>query len=213
MKNLKIVNTENLNTGKQLPVMEEFYSLQGEGFHTGSAAYFLRVGGCDVGCNFCDVKESWNADIHPLVSVDEVVMRIVEQKSPCVVVTGGEPCLYNLEYLCQQLHQNNISVHLETSGSEKLSGKFDWICFSPKKGTLIQQEFYEQANELKVIIENENDFAWAEENAKKMNKKALLFLQPEWSKFDTITSVIVDYILKNPKWKISLQSHKYMKIP
>ena len=205
--------TDHLNTGKTLPVMEEFYSLQGEGFHTGSAAYFLRVGGCDVGCNFCDVKESWNAALHPLVAVDEVVARIVEQKALCVVVTGGEPCLYNLDYLCEQLHKNHISIHLETSGSEKLSGKFDWICFSPKRGMPPQTKFYEQANELKVIIETEADFAWAEENAAQINPKALLFLQPEWSKFDTITSVIVDYILQNPKWKISLQSHKYMRIP
>jgi organic radical activating enzyme len=208
-----MVNLKIMNTGEMLPVMEEFYSLQGEGFYTGAAAYFLRVGGCDVGCNFCDVKESWNADIHPLVSVDEVAARIVEQKASCVVVTGGEPCLYNLNYLCRQLHKNNISIHLETSGSEKLSGTFDWICFSPKKETLIQPEFYEQANELKVIIEDETDFAWAEENAAKMNGKALLYLQPEWSKFDAVTSVIVDYILQNPKWKISLQSHKYMRIP
>ena len=205
--------TEDLNSGKRLPVMEEFYSLQGEGFHTGSAAYFLRAGGCDVGCNFCDVKESWNAEIHPLVAVDEVVKRIEEQKVPCVVVTGGEPCLYSLDYLCGQLRKNSILTHLETSGSEKLSGKFDWICFSPKKETFPHPEFYEQADELKMIIETENDFAWAEENAAKMNKKALLYLQPEWSRFDAITSVIVDYILKNPKWKISLQSHKYMRIP
>jgi len=204
---------ENLHNGTELPVMEEFYSLQGEGFHTGSAAYFLRVGGCDVGCNFCDVKESWDADIYPLVPVDKVLTRIVEQKAVCVVVTGGEPCLYNLDYLCQQLHKNNISIHLETSGSETLSGSFDWICFSPKKTTHIQSAFYQQADELKVIIENETDFAWAEENAAKMNKKALLYLQPEWSQFDTITSVIVNYILQNPKWKISLQSHKYMRIP
>ena len=193
--------------------MEEFYSLQGEGFHTGAAAYFLRVGGCDVGCNFCDVKESWNADIHPLVPVNELVGRVLKQKAPLVVITGGEPCLYNLNYLCEQLHKNDIPIHLETSGSEKLSGSFDWICLSPKRGTLIQSEFYEQANELKVIVENETDFIWAEENAIKTNKEALLYLQPEWSKFNTITSVIVDYILQNPKWKISLQSHKYMRIP
>ena len=208
--NIKI---KDLNRGRILPVMEEFYSLQGEGFHTGSAAYFLRVGGCDVGCNFCDVKESWNADVHPLVSVDEVVDRIVEQKSPCVVVTGGEPCRYNLDYLCEQLRKNNILIHLETSGSEKLSGNFDWICFSPKTETVIQQEFYERADELKIIVENKTDFAWGEENASKMNEKSLLYLQPEWSRFDTVTSVIVDYILQNPKWKISLQSHKYMRIP
>ena len=205
--------TGNLNTGRSLPVMEEFYSLQGEGFYTGSAAYFLRIGGCDVGCNFCDVKESWDAAIHPLVPVDEVVERILEQKAPCVVVTGGEPCLYKLDYLCEQLRENHISIHLETSGSEILSGNFHWICFSPKKGTSIQPEFYEKANELKVIIEKKDDFAWAEENATKINKKAVLYLQPEWSQFDTITSVIVDYILQNPKWKISLQSHKYMRIP
>ena len=205
--------TDHLKRGEILPVMEEFYSLQGEGFHTGSAAYFLRVGGCDVGCNFCDVKESWNADIHPLVAVEETVARIVEQKALCVVVTGGEPCLYNLDYLCEQLHKNNISIHLETSGSEKLSGNFDWICFSPKKGMPSQAEFYEQANELKVIVETEADLAWAEANAARMNPKALLYLQPEWSRFDAVTSVIVDYILHHPKWKISLQSHKYMRIP
>ena len=193
--------------------MEEFYSLQGEGFHTGAAAYFLRVGGCDVGCNFCDVKESWNADIHPLLPVDEIVERIAKQKAVCVVVTGGEPCLYNLSYLCQQLHKSNISIHLETSGTEKPNGNFEWICFSPKKGTSPLQEFYERANELKVIIESENDFVWAEENAAKTNKNALLYLQPEWSQFDTITPAIVDYILQHPKWKISLQSHKYMRIP
>jgi len=207
------MSTRITETGRSLPIMEEFYSLQGEGFHTGSAAYFLRVGGCDVGCNFCDVKESWNADVHPLVPVDEVAARIVEQKAACVVLTGGEPCLYNLNYLCQQLHKNNIAIHLETSGSEKLSGKFDWICFSPKKGTLIQNEFYKLANELKIIIEEEADFVWAEENAARINENALLYLQPEWSRFNTITSVIVDYILQNPKWKISLQSHKYMRIP
>jgi len=216
METEKIKKTTIFATMKDstvLPVMEEFYSLQGEGFHTGKAAYFLRVGGCDVGCNFCDVKESWDKNRHPLVEVNEIVERIVETKANSVVVTGGEPCLYNLDYLCKSLKKHRILLHIETSGSEPLSGIWDWICFSPKEKTIIFPEFYHIANELKMIIETKNDFAWAEQNASKVNTNCICYLQPEWSKFDKITPVIVDYILKNPKWKISLQSHKYMRIP
>jgi len=204
---------KRLNDGTLLPLMEEFYSLQGEGFHTGKAAYFLRIGGCDVGCNFCDVKESWDKNKHPLTDVDTIVEHILESKANSVVVTGGEPCLYNLDYLCQNLKKRNIQLHIETSGSEHLSGTWDWICFSPKNKTDILPEFYRIAHELKMIIETENDFAWAEQNASKVNVNCICYLQPEWSKFETITPVIVNYILKNPQWKISLQSHKYMKIP
>ena len=193
--------------------MEEFYSLQGEGFHTGKAAYFLRIGGCDVGCSFCDVKESWDKNSHPLTSVNEMVEHVLEYNANTVVVTGGEPCLYNLEYLCDQLGENHILRHIETSGSEPLSGTWDWICFSPKNGTIIHPEFYRLANELKMIIRTEDDFVWAEFNASKINNDCICYLQPEWSNVKTITPVIVDYILKNPKWKISLQSHKYMRIP
>lgn len=205
--------TDLLAKGITLPIMEEFYSLQGEGFHTGKAAYFLRIGGCDVGCSFCDVKESWNADLHPLVNVDKVIENILEYKANTVVITGGEPCLYNLSYLCEQISKHPIALHLETSGSEKLSGKWDWICFSPKKKTIIQPEFYKQANEMKVIIQQASDLLWAEENAHRILHPCELFLQPEWSQREIILPQIIDYILKHPTWKISLQSHKYMRIP
>jgi len=208
-----VENNKQLETGNMLPLMEEFYSLQGEGFHTGKAAYFLRIGGCDVGCSFCDVKESWDKNAHPLTEVDEMLRHIVEIKADTVVVTGGEPCLYNMNYLCSELEKHHILRHIETSGSEPLSGTWDWICLSPKNGTIIHPEFYCQANELKMIIRTENDFAWAEYNASKVNTGCIWYLQPEWSQVKTITPLIVDYILKNPKWKISLQSHKYIKIP
>lgn len=201
------------NQGKTLPIMEEFYSLQGEGHHTGKAAYFLRIGGCDVGCSFCDVKESWNPDLHPLVAVDDVIKHISETKADTVVVTGGEPCLYNLSYLCEQLSKQGLVRHLETSGSEPLSGQWDWICLSPKKGTYIHPVFYTLANELKVIIQDSSDIARAEENASCMHHHSDLFLQPEWSKRGKVMPLIVDYILQHPQWKISLQSHKYMRIP
>lgn len=208
------METKNtLKSGLTLPIMEEFCSLQGEGFHTGKAAYFLRIGGCDVGCSFCDIKESWNAEIHPLVCVDNTVHNILQSGLKTVVITGGEPCLYNLAYLCEQIKKHGISLHLETSGSAHLSGEWDWICFSPKKGTCIQPEFYEKANELKVIIENSSDFQWAEKNANQINHSCEMFLQPEWSKRNQMMPLIVDYILQYPKWKISLQSHKYMRIP
>jgi len=208
------LTTNNLlEQGIALPIMEEFYSLQGEGFHTGKAAYFLRIGGCDVGCSFCDTKESWDANRHPLVLVDNVINNILQSSATTVVITGGEPCLYNLSYLCQEVAKHKIALHLETSGSEKLSGNWNWICFSPKRKTIIQPEFYQKANELKVIVEESIDLLWAEENAEKINKKCELFLQPEWSQRETILPLIVNYILLHPKWKISLQSHKYMRIP
>ena len=205
--------TDAFKEGITLPIMEEFYSLQGEGFHTGKAAYFLRVGGCDVGCSFCDVKESWSAERHPLMHVDKVIENVLYYKANTVVVTGGEPCLYNLSYLCEQVSKHSIALHLETSGSEKLSGHWDWICFSPKKGTQIQPEFYQQANELKVIIQELSDLQWAEKNATSMQQTCELYLQPEWSQRELILPPIIDYILTHPRWKISLQSHKYMRIP
>jgi len=195
------------------PVMEEFYSLQGEGIQTGKAAYFLRIGGCNVGCHFCDVKESWNANKHVLTHVDEIVQRIVQNPSKAVVVTGGEPMLYNLDYFCEVLKNNDIQLFLETSGSEPISGHWDWICVSPKKNHLPQQKILQQAHELKIVICNESDFDWAEENAKYVNSNCQLLLQPEWSNSKIMMPKIVDYILKNPKWRISLQSHKYMDIP
>ncbi len=199
--------------GKFLPIMEEFYSLQGEGYHTGKPAYFLRVGGCDVGCFFCDVKESWDASRHPLIACNEVVERIAANPAKAVVVTGGEPLLYPMDYLCERLHQLGISLFLETSGSEPLSGKWDWICLSPKRGVPPLPEMLSVANELKVIVCDENDFEWAEENAAKVTAGTLLYLQPEWSNAKKMMQPIVDYALANPKWRISIQSHKYMKIP
>lgn len=199
--------------GKELPIMEEFYSLQGEGYHTGKPAFFLRVGGCDVGCFFCDVKESWNAAKHTLTPTDEVVARIARNPSGAVVVTGGEPLLYNMNYLCDELHKLGFLLFLETSGSEPLSGFWDWICLSPKKDSAPLPELLEVANELKVIIFNEDDFAWAEMNCAKVNEKCLLYLQPEWSNAKKMMQPIVDYALNNPKWRVSIQSHKYMKIP
>ncbi len=196
-----------------LPIMEEFYSLQGEGFHTGKPAYFLRIGGCDVGCFFCDVKESWDASKHSLTKTDEVIERISANVSKAVVVTGGEPMLYDLTYLCDQLQQNGVALFLETSGSEKLSGKWDWICLSPKHNHPPRQEFFDLANELKVVIFDENDFVWAEENAQKVKENCHLLLQPEWSNSPKMMSKIVDYVLAHPKWRISLQSHKFMNIP
>jgi len=210
---MDLTSETGLDNGMMLPLMEEFYSLQGEGFHTGKAAYFLRIGGCDVGCNFCDIKESWDRDRYPPTKVDTIVEHVLESPANSVVVTGGEPCLYNLDYLCDCLKKHGIMLHIETSGSEKLSGKWDWICFSPKINTIISPEFYTMANELKMIIETEDDFLWAEYNASKINANCICYLQPEWSNFDTITPVIVDYILKNTQWRISLQSHKYMRIP
>lgn len=197
----------------QLPIMEEFYSLQGEGFHTGKPAYFLRIGGCDVGCFFCDVKESWDASKHQLTSTDEVIERIAANKSKAVVVTGGEPLLYDLTYLCSELKKRGVSLFLETSGSEPLSGEWDWICLSPKHNHPPLQELLDQANELKVVIYDDQDFKWAEENAQKVKENCFLFLQPEWSNSPLMMSKIVTYALDNPKWSVSLQSHKFMNIP
>jgi len=195
-----------------LPVSEEFYSLQGEGVHTGKPAYFLRIGGCDVKCSFCDAKESWNTNNHTLTKTDDIIRRVLANPSHAIVVTGGEPMLYNLDYLCEILKDNNIKLFLETSGSEQLSGKWDWICVSPKRNHTPLQNILRQANELKVVICNEFDFSWAEENAKYVNNDCHLLLQPEWSNRSDMIHKIVAYIMKNTKWRISLQSHKYMDI-
>ncbi len=199
--------------GKLLPLMEDFYSIQGEGFHTGTPAYFIRLGGCDMGCSWCDVKESWNALLHPLVKTDEIVHRAVRHPARAVVVTGGEPVLYKLDYLCNSLKKAGVKTFLETAGVAKLTGSWDWICLSPKKGSVPLQEYYNKAGELKVIIHNEGDFKWAEFNAARVHAGCVLFLQPEWSVVDKMMPVIVDYVKAHPEWKISLQSHKYMNIP
>jgi organic radical activating enzyme len=193
--------------------MEEFYSLQGEGVQTGKPAYFLRIGGCEVGCHFCDVKEAWDANKHTLTPVDEIIQRIIANPSEAVVVTGGEPMLYDLDYLCKTLRKKDIQLFLETSGSEPISGEWDWICVSPKRNHPPIKNVLCQANELKVVICDETDFAWAEENAKHVNDNCQLLLQPEWNNRTIMISKIVDYILKNTQWRISLQCHKYMEIP
>lgn len=195
-----------------LPLMEEFYTIQGEGFHTGTAAYFVRVGGCDVGCHWCDVKESWNADLHPPTNVESIVANAVAN-AKTIVVTGGEPLTWNMDPLTYALKAAGLKVHIETSGAYPLSGQWDWICLSPKKTKLPTDTVYEHAHELKVIIHNRHDFIFAEEQALKVNENAILFLQPEWSKRDEMTPLIVDYVMNNPKWRVSLQTHKYLNIP
>lgn len=201
-----------LEKGEVLPLMEAFYTIQGEGFHTGTSAYFIRVGGCDVGCHWCDVKESWNADLHPPTAVQEIVNQALTY-SDTVVVTGGEPLTWDMSYLTQQLKNKGCKLHIETSGAFPLSGTWDWICLSPKKNKLPTQTVYDAAHELKVIIYNKHDFIFAEEQAALVNPNAILFLQPEWSKKDEITPLIVEYVMQNPKWRISLQTHKYLNIP
>lgn len=198
--------------GLMLPLMEEFYTIQGEGYHTGTAAYFIRIGGCDVGCHWCDVKESWNAELHPPTSTDLIVENALKY-SETVVVTGGEPLMWDMTVLTQKLKEKNLKVHIETSGAYPLSGTWDWICLSPKKNKLPTLLVYDKSNELKVIIHNKHDFIFAEEQAEKVNPKAILFLQPEWSKKEEMTPLIVDYVMRNPKWRISLQTHKYLNIP
>ena len=203
---------DQVDQGTMLPLMEEFYTIQGEGYHTGTAAYFIRVGGCDVGCHWCDVKESWNADLHPPTDIDAMVATATAQANT-VVITGGEPLMWNMAPLTLKLKEKGMKVHIETSGAYQLSGYWDWICLSPKKNKLPTQSVYERANELKVIIFNKHDFIFAEEQAAKTNPNAILFLQPEWSKRDEMTPLIVEYVMNNPTWRISLQTHKFLNIP
>jgi organic radical activating enzyme len=210
---LNNLNDQLLFEGKVLPVMEEFHSLQGEGYNTGKAAFFLRIGGCDVGCRWCDVKESWNASAFPPKPVSEVIRHALSYKARSVVITGGEPLLYNLNHLCDEFKANHFETFLETSGSQPLSGTWDWICLSPKRDAPPLKEMLKLANELKVIIQDETDFTWAEESLEGVSDHCLLYLQPEWSRRNTMMPSIVRYIEENPKWRISLQSHKYMRIP
>ncbi len=202
-----------LEMGLSLPLMEQFYTIQGEGCHTGKAAYFIRIGGCDVGCHWCDVKESWDASIHPLTPVSEILAAAGEQPSDTVVITGGEPLMYNLRPLTDGLHAMELSVHIETSGAYPLSGSIDWICLSPKKNMPPLEAFYALAHELKVIVHNRHDLQWAEQHVAKVHDGCKLYLQPEWSKAKEMMPVIVDHVMSNPRWSMSLQSHKYMGIP
>ncbi len=196
-----------------LPLMEDFYTIQGEGFYQGQAAYFIRLGGCDVGCVWCDVKESWDASAHPLISVAEITKRAKVSGTRMAVITGGEPLMYDLTELTRSLNNAGIRTHLETSGVYPLSGTWDWICFSPKKFKAPNPSIPDKADELKVIVYNQSDFDWAEDFARSVNKNCELFLQPEWSKEKEMIPLIIDYVKGNPQWKISLQIHKYMNIP
>ncbi len=211
--NLSTQQKKELDNGLLLPVMEEFYSLQGEGYNTGKAAFFLRIGGCDIACRWCDVKESWNAALHPLAETPYIIKRALEYPAKSVVITGGEPLMYNLGPLCEGLKKGGAKIFLETSGAYPLSGHFDWICVSPKPNSPPKKELLLMADELKVIIQQKSDFDWAEENAAHVKTKCILYLQPEWSKFKSVLPEIVEYIKANPKWQTSLQSHKFMNIP
>lgn len=199
--------------GTLLPLMEEFYTIQGEGFNTGKAAYFIRLGGCDVGCHWCDVKESWNASVHPLTKTSDIVARASAYPGKAAVVTGGEPLIYNLDYLTKLLKEKDMLTFIETSGAYPLSGVWDWICLSPKKFKAPKAEITPLANELKVIVFNKSDFAWAEKHTQMVGPNCKLYLQPEWSKAKELIPLIIDYVKANPKWEISLQTHKYLKIP
>ena len=206
-------NTQDLlEKGESLPVMESFYTIQGEGFHKGKASYFIRIGGCDVGCHWCDVKESWDAGAHPIISTKEIVDEAIKY-SDTIVVTGGEPLMWDMTPLTYALKSKNKIIHIETSGAYKLTGNWDWICLSPKKRMNPLAEFYNVANELKVIVYNKDDLKFAEEQAKKVNSNTHLYLQPEWDNREKMMPIMVDYVKNNPKWKISLQTHKYLNIP
>jgi 7-carboxy-7-deazaguanine synthase len=192
------------------PVMEAFYTIQGEGFYQGHAAYFIRLGGCDVGCHWCDVKESWDAEAHEKQSIEKIVNDALAYEGRLVVITGGEPCMHNLEPLTSELHAAGFTINIETSGAHPISGKFDWICLSPKKFKAPLPEACALAHELKVIIFNKSDFEWAEQYASQVHKDCQLYLQPEWEKMDSMIDGIVSYIQQNPKWQLSVQIHKWI---
>jgi organic radical activating enzyme len=197
-----------------LPVMEHFYTIQGEGFHQGRAAYFVRLGGCDVGCVWCDVKDSWNADVHPKLTAEEIIIEIKKHtQNGLVVITGGEPLMHQLDELTIKLQAEGFETNIETSGAHPLSGHWNWICLSPKKFKAPLDEILPVANELKIVIFNKHDFEWAEFYAAEVNSNCKLYLQPEWDKAAIVTPIIIEYIKSNPKWELSLQIHKYINVP
>ena len=205
------VNTTHID--QSLPVMEDFYTLQGEGYHQGRAAYFIRLGGCDVGCVWCDVKESWDGTKFEKFEVERLKWKVQQTPSEIVVITGGEPLMHNLDVLTHTLQSAGFKTHIETSGAHPLSGSWDWICLSPKKFKAPLQEILPVANELKVVVFNKSDFAWAEKYAELVNPSCKLYLQPEWDKQQEVTPLIVNYIKENPQWELSLQLHKYINVP
>ncbi len=204
---------ELLDGGRLLPLVEDFYTIQGEGYHTGKAAYFIRLGGCDVGCRWCDAKYTWNPRLYPPVEVATIVARATACAAQAVVVTGGEPLLYPLGVLTLELRARGLELFLETSGSHPFSGEFDWVCLSPKRQQPPLEEAYARADELKVIVERAEDFAWAEQNAARVRPECRLYVQPEWSVSEQVMPLLVEYVKANPRWNISIQSHKYMHIP
>jgi len=206
--------TEEKNiVSTMLPVMEHFYTLQGEGFHQGKAAYFIRLGGCDVGCVWCDVKDSWDVERHEKLKVKSLKLKVKDTPAEIVVITGGEPLMHNLDELTKELQQAGLRTHIETSGAYPLSGSWDWICLSPKKFKAPLTEVVPYANELKVVIFNTSDFDWAEKYAAQVSDDCKLFLQPEWDKAAEMTPLIVDYIKDHPQWELSLQIHKFINVP
>lgn len=208
-----MISDDALLGGERLPLVEDFYTIQGEGFHTGKPAYFIRLGGCDVGCAWCDAKYTWNPRLYPPTDIDVVVERAVACAAQSIVITGGEPLMYPLGALTAKLRRRGLKIFLETSGSHPFSGVFDWVCLSPKRKQPPLEEAFARADELKVIIGSEADFEWAESNAAKVGEDCMLYLQPEWSVSERMMPSIVEYAKSNPRWNISIQSHKFMRIP
>lgn len=204
---------ELLKGGELLPLVEDFYTIQGEGFHTGKPAYFIRLGGCDVGCRWCDAKYTWNPKVFPPIEVQTVVKRAASCSAQAIVITGGEPLLYPLGTLTRELHARGLEIFLETSGTQPLSGEFDWVCLSPKRQLPPLDEAFRRADELKVIIQSEDDLEWAVECSKRVSRKCILYLQPEWSVYEEIIPTIVEWVKAHPEWNISIQTHKFMHIP
>ncbi len=205
---------QRMEEGNELPLVDEFYTIQGEGFHTGKAAYFIRLGGCDIGCRWCDSKLTWSAAVHGMNRIEDIVEKVLQTPAKSVVVTGGEPTLYNLIPLTSLLKSKGVKLFLETSGAYEISGEWDWICLSPKTNKSPKKSSLQRADELKVIVFNfEEDIQWAEEQAKYVRKNCKLYLQPEWSRFKQNKNRIVDFIKNNPRWELSLQTHKFVGIP
>ena len=193
--------------------MELFYSLQGEGYHQGKAAFFIRLAGCDVGCVWCDVKDSWDASKHPVLSVEEIVAAAAAHPSRIAIVTGGEPLLHQLDPLTSALSAAGFQTHIETSGSSPMSGSWDWVCLSPKKFKAALPEAIKAANELKVVVFNNSDFAFANSFVNDVDADCKKYLQPEWEKSDAMTPLVIEYIKANPSWELSAQLHKYIQVP
>ena len=204
---------ELLEGGRKLPLVEDFYTIQGEGYHSGKPAYFIRLGGCDVGCRWCDAKYTWNPKVFPPTEVDVIVERAASCSAQAIVITGGEPLLYPLGTLTRELHSRGLEIFLETSGTQPLSGEFDWVCLSPKRQLPPLDEAFRRADELKVIVQTKEDIAWAQECQAKVGRKCRLYLQPEWSVYEGIIPTLVEWVKEHPEWNISIQTHKFMHIP